>query len=71
MVFDKMLAICLDFQLLGFQISDSIQNPDHLQPNLFSTIQITDKSRFQIPIVILWNYVVRMNKYLTGFVDLT
>ena len=33
MVFDKMAAICLDFNWLGFQISDPIQNPDHLQPN--------------------------------------
>ena len=42
MVFDKMAAICLDFKWLGFRISDSIQNPDHLQPNLFSTIQNPD-----------------------------
>ena len=38
-VFDKMGAICLDFIRLGFQISDPIRNQDHLQPNLFSTIQ--------------------------------
>ena len=38
MVFDKMAAICPDFKCLGFQISDPIQNPDHLQANLFSTI---------------------------------
>ena len=35
MAFDKMEPICPDFKWLGFQISDSIWNPDHLQPNLF------------------------------------
>ena len=34
MGFDKMVAICADFKWLGFRISDPIQNPDHLQPNL-------------------------------------
>ena len=29
-----MAAICPDFKWLGFRISDSIQNPDHLQPSL-------------------------------------
>ena len=38
MIFDKMAAIGLDFKWLGFQISDPIPNPDHLEPNLFSTI---------------------------------
>ena len=38
MVFDKIAVICLDFKWLGFQISDPIQKPDHLKPNLFSTI---------------------------------
>ena len=42
MVFDKMAAICLDFKWLGFRISYPIRNPDHLQPNLFWTIQNTD-----------------------------
>ena len=42
MVFDKMAAICPDFKWLGFRISD------HLQPNLFSTIEKSDKSGFQI-----------------------
>ena len=42
MVFDKMAAICLDLKWMGFQISDPIQNPDHLPPNLFSTIQNSD-----------------------------
>ena len=40
--FDKMAPICTDFKWLGFQISDPIQNPDHLQPNLFSVIQNQD-----------------------------
>ena len=39
MVFDKMAAICLDFKWLGLRISDPIQNPGNLQPNLFWTIQ--------------------------------
>ena len=38
MLFDKMATICLDFKWLGFWISDTIQNPDHLQTNLFLTI---------------------------------
>ena len=42
MVFDKIAALCPDFKLLGFRISDHIQNPDHLQPNLFGTIQNLD-----------------------------
>ena len=40
MCFDKMAAICLDFKWLGFQIQDPIQNPDHLQTNLFLAIGI-------------------------------
>ena len=39
MIFDKMAVICPDFKWLGFQISDPIWNPDHLQTNLFLTIQ--------------------------------
>ena len=39
---DKMVAICPDFKWLGFQISDPILNLDHLQPNLFLTIQNPD-----------------------------
>ena len=38
MVLDKMPAICPDFKRLGFQILDPIRNPDHLQPNHFTTI---------------------------------
>ena len=34
-VFDKRASINPDFKWLGFWISDAIQNPDHLQPNLF------------------------------------
>ena len=41
-VFDKMAPICPDFKWLGFQISDPIKNPDHLQSNLFLTIQNPD-----------------------------
>ena len=51
MIFDKMAAICLHFKWLGFRISDPIQNPDHLQPNLISTIWKSDWSGFQITIV--------------------
>ena len=40
-----------DLKWLGFQISDPIQNPDHLEPNLFWAIQNPDKVRFQIPTV--------------------
>ena len=42
-VFHKMTAICPDFKWSGFQISNSLQNPDHLQTNLFWPF------RFQIP----------------------
>ena len=49
MVFDKMAAICLYFKWLGFRISDPIQNPDHVQTNLFLTVWNPDMSRFQIP----------------------
>ena len=42
MVFDKMVATYPDFKLLGFRISDHIYYLDHLQPNLFSTIQNPD-----------------------------
>ena len=52
MLYGKMVAICPDFKWLGFQISDPIWNPGHLQPNLFSTFQNLDLSRFQIPTVI-------------------
>ena len=43
-------GICPDFKWLGFQISDSICNPNHLQPNLFLTIPNPDLSRFQLPL---------------------
>ena len=39
-------------QHLGFRNYEPIQNPVHLQPNLFSTIWISDKSEFQIPTVL-------------------
>ena len=54
MFFDKMAAIGLDFKWLGFQISDPIQNLDHLQPNLFLNIQNLDQYGFQIPTVVEW-----------------
>ena len=38
MVLYKMAAVSPDFKWLGFRISDTIQSPDHLQPNLFQTI---------------------------------
>ena len=62
----KMLAICSDFNCLGFQISDPIQNPDHLQPNLFSTILNPDLSRFQIPTLSLFKTNVH-NRMITVF----
>ena len=34
--------ICPDFKWLGFRISDTIKNPDHLQPDLFLPIQNPD-----------------------------
>ena len=40
--FVKMVAICTNLERLGFQISDPIQNPDHLQPNLILTIKNPD-----------------------------
>ena len=52
MVFDKMGHIYQDFKRLGFRISDSEQNPDPLQPNLFLTIQSPDLSISHIPTVI-------------------
>ena len=59
MVFDKMPAICPDFKWLGLQISDLIWNPDHLQPNLYLTIQNPDWSRFQTSTVFdSWDYLI-------------
>ena len=52
MVSDKLATICLDLKWFGFPISDPTQNPDHLQPNLFWTIQNTDWVGFQIPTVL-------------------
>ena len=42
MVFDKMAAIYRDLNWLGYQISETIQNQDQLQSNLFLTIQNLD-----------------------------
>ena len=49
--FYKMAAIWPDFKWLDFWISDPNQNPDHLQPNLFSTIQNPD---FRSPPLYTW-----------------
>ena len=51
---DKMMAICPNFKWLGFRISDPIWNPEHLLPNLFSTIQNPDSLDFQIPLYSFW-----------------
>ena len=53
MVLEKMAAICPYFKWLDFHISDPIQNLDHLQTKLFSTIQNPDSSRSQIPTVLV------------------
>ena len=53
----KMAAICPDFKWLSFRISDTIKNPDHLQPNLFLTIWNLDWSEFQILTVACINVV--------------
>ena len=49
MIFDIMATMCPDFKWLGFWISDSIWNLDHLQPNLFLIIRNPGYSGFQIP----------------------
>ena len=58
-VFDKMAAICLNFKWSGFQTSDSIQNPDHLQTNFFWPF------RFQIPNV--YTLQCELNKLNSGY----
>ena len=58
MTFDKIAAICLDFKWSGFLISDLIWNPDHLQTNLFSTIQ-NPEFKVQIPTV-LYSYTLQL-----------
>ena len=50
MVFDKMAAIYQDFKFLGFGVSNPIQNPDHLQHNLYLTIQIQTSPDFRSPL---------------------
>ena len=39
MVFDKMVAISLDFKWLGFWISEPIRNPDHYQTTFFDYLK--------------------------------
>ena len=51
-----MASICPDFKWLGLQISDTIQNPDHLQPNLHLTNQNPDLFGFQNLTVLASNY---------------
>ena len=51
MVFGTMAATHIDFQWLGFQFLDPIQNLDHLQTKLFLTTRNQDMSRFQIPTI--------------------
>ena len=50
MVFDTMAAICPDSKWLGSQISEPIQNPDHLQPNLLLTFQNQTSPDFKFPL---------------------
>ena len=50
MIFYSIAAISLDFKWLGFQISDLIGNPDHLQPNLFFIFQNPAQSDFRSPL---------------------
>ena len=45
MIFHKRVAICSDFKWLGFRISDPILNLNHLQTNLFSSIQTSSYFR--------------------------
>ena len=51
MVFVKMAAIIPNFKWFGFWFCGPIRNPDHLQPNLFLTIQIPNLPEFQVPTV--------------------
>ena len=71
MVFDKMAAICPDFKRSGFGISDHIQNLDHLQPNLFLTLQNPDLFEFQIPTVIFnsdpHSKLLKWQHFVTGW----
>ena len=46
-----MAPICPDFKWFDFQILDPIQNPDHLQPDLFLTIQNLESMIQQILII--------------------
>ena len=54
MIFDKMVAICLDFKWLGYQISDPIWNLNHLQTNLYfdtSGFQMFKLDLFQLQVI--------------------
>ena len=65
-----MAVICPDFKWLGFQILNLIQNPDHLQTNLFWTIQNPDYSGFQI-LTVHWGLSKRSFNALQFFFHLS
>ena len=48
------------------RISNPILNPDHLKPNLFSTIRNPDKSGYQIPTVFKDSSYLYLNNNLLG-----
>ena len=52
MVFDEMALICLHFKWLGFRNADPIQNPDHLQPNLFVPFKIQTSLEFRFSLYV-------------------
>ena len=45
-----MAPICPDFNRFGYQVPDPIQNPDHLQPNLFLEFEIKTSPDFKSPL---------------------
>ena len=51
--FYKTAAFCPYFLWSGFRISDPIRNPEHLETNLFLTIQKLEVSGFQLPTTVL------------------
>ena len=55
--------------MLGFQISDPVQNPDPLQPNLALTIQNPDKSGFQILTVFRSGFMTRITDFSELYSD--
>ena len=76
--FDTMVAISPDFKWLGFRFSDPIPSPNHLQPNLFLTVQKADQSGFQsglyyilcfISEKTLWGLVVNLHSVARNFLQ--